>query len=120
MRIILANGTELNPILVRGATSFVQGTKRDTLSFIFPASEDISDLDVAFSEKACDTITILGDDETESVYKGYVIRAELKKAPIEVSPETPETPAVMEERITVSMAQRTYIETQLAALGILK
>ena len=29
---------------------------------------------------------------------------------------TAEAPAVYEERITVSMAQRTYIETQLAML----
>ena len=118
MKIILANGTELNPIVVTGAATSVRGTKRDTLSFVFPGTEDISVLDNAFTDKACETITIIGDDESESIYKAYTIRAELKKAPVEVSPETPETPAVTEERITVSMSQRTYIETQLAALGV--
>ena len=118
MKIILANGKELNPILVKGATTFVQGAKRDTLSFVFPATEDMGALDTAFSESACESIAIIGDDESESIYKGYVIRAELKKAPVEVSPETPEAPAITEERITVSMSQRTYIETQLAILGV--
>lgn len=118
MKIILANGKELNPILVKGASTFVQGAKRDTLYFMFPATESLSYLDVAFTESACESITIIGADDTERIYKGYVIRAELKKAPVEVSPETPESPAVIEDRITVAMAQRTYIETQLAALGI--
>lgn len=119
MKIILANGTELNPLVVRGASSFTQGAKRDTLSFIFSADEDISALDAAFSESACESITIVGDDGSESIYKAYTIRAELKKAPVEVSPATEESEAVMENRITVSMAQRTYTETQLAALNAL-
>ena len=118
MKIILANGTELNPLVVSGASTHTQGARRDTLSFIFSGNEDINALDKAFSESACESITIVGEDESESIYKGYTIRAELKKAPVEVTPETPEAPAVIENRITVSMTQRTYIETQLAALGI--
>lgn len=119
MTIKLANGKELNPIVVKGASSYVQGENRDTLSFIFPASESMEALDDAFTESACETITIIGNDGSESIYKAYTIRAELKKATVEVEPPTAESAAVTEERITVSMSQRTYTESRLAALNIL-
>ncbi len=119
MIIRLANGTELNPIVVTGASSYVKGAKRDVLSFVFPNSESMAALDAAFTDAACETITIIGDDASESIYKAYTIRVELKKAPVEVAPATAESEAVTEERITVSMAQRTYTESQLAALNAL-
>ena len=119
MKIILTNGTELSPILVTGGASYVQGAKRDTLSFIFPATEDMNALDAAFSAANCKKIIIEGDDGGEAVHECYTIRAKLEKALVEVEPATPTTEAVTEERITVSMAQRTYVETQLAALTAL-
>lgn len=119
MKIKLSNGAELNPIMVTGAASQVQGAKRDTLNFIFPATESLEALDAAFTEAACESITIIGDDGSEAIHKAYTIRSELKKAVVEVSPATAENPAVVEERITVAMAQRTYAETQLAALSAL-
>ena len=119
MKVILANGTELNPIVVTGGASHVQGAKRDTLHFIFPATEDMAALDSAFSEAACESITLIGDGGSEAIHKAYTIRAKLEKALVEVTPATAETDAVTEERITVSMAQRTYTETKLAALTAL-
>lgn len=117
MLIKLTNGTELSPIMVTGASRHVQGATRDVLSFLFPATEDLTALDAAFTEGACETITIVEDDGTEYIHKAYTVRAELKKAPVEVSPATAESEAVMEDRITVSMAQRTYTETRLADLS---
>ena len=119
MKIILTNGTELTPIMVTGNTTQVQGARRDTLHFIFPTTYSVAELDVAFSATNCETIFILGDDGGESKHECYTIRAKLEKALVEVEPATPTTEAVTEERITVSMAQRTYVETQLAALTAL-
>ena len=116
MKIILTNGTELSLIMVTGKTSYVQGANRDTLSFIFPATEDMATLDAAFSAANCESIVIVGDDNSEAIHKGYTVRAEMKKANVEVIPATAENEAVCEERITVSMAQRTYAESQLASL----
>ena len=62
MKIILNNGKELSPILVTGGTRMVQGASRDTLNFIFPATEDMAELDSAFSAENCEKITIIGDD----------------------------------------------------------
>lgn len=119
MKIILANGTELNPIVVTGGSSQVQGARRDTLHFVFPATEDMAVLDSAFSATACESINIIGDDGSEAIHKAYTIRAKLEKASVEVTPATAEYESEYEERITVSMAQRTYSETQLAALTAL-
>ena len=116
MKIVLTNGAELNPILVTGAKRDVQGAMRDTLSFVFPASQSMEDLDALFSAANCEKITIVEDEETSHIHNGYTVRAELKKASVVTSPATVETPAVTEERITVSMSQRTYAETQLAEM----
>lgn len=116
MKIILTDNTELNPILVTGGPRFIQGQNRDTLNFIFSATEDINVLDNAFNASNCESITIIGDDESEAVHKGYTIRAELKKESVEITHATESESAVYEDRITVSMSQRTYVESQLTAL----
>ena len=114
MKIILNNGKELSAILVIGGPRMVQGASRDTLNFIFPATEDMAELDSAFSAENCEKITIIGDDGSENIHTGYTIRAEMSKAAVEVTPATESEAAVYEDRITVAMSQRTYAETQLA------
>lgn len=114
MKIILANGTELNPIMVTGGPKYIQGQSRDTLSFIFPADAGMETLDETFSEANCESITIVEDGGIENIHKSYTIRAELSKAAVEVTPATESEAAVYEDRITVAMSQRTYAETQLA------
>ena len=54
--------------------------------------------------------------EQSYLHKGYTIRAGLKKEAVEVTPATEEAEAIYEDRITVSMSQRTYTESQLASL----
>lgn len=119
MKVILENGTELTPILVTGTQIHVQGAKRDSLTFVFPASEGIDTIDTVFSETDCESIKIYDDNGAENIYKYYTIRTKLEKALVEIVPATPEKEAVMEERISVTMAQRTYIENQLALLSAL-
>ena len=115
MKIILANGGELAPIMVTGGKRTVQGADRDTLAFVFSGSEDMTALDAAFDTAACESITIV-EGEEQYVHKGYTVRAELSKKSVEVTPATERTEAVYENRITVAMAQRTYTESQLASL----
>lgn len=119
MKIILTDGTELNPILITGNQAFIQGAKRDILTFVFPATEGMEALDTAFSDTACETITIIDDEGVENIYKSYAIRVKMEKAPVEVAPATAESEAVTEERISISMAQRTYMENKLNALSAL-
>ena len=118
MNIKLTDNTVLTPLVVTGETRLVQGERRDTLNFIFPATEDMAELDAAFSAENCESITIVEDGGAENIHKAYTIRAELKKESVEVTPGNAETEAVFEDRITIAMAQRTYMETKLAEMEV--
>lgn len=113
MKIILTNGTELEAIVVTGSKRTVQGASRDTLCFVFPAETSLEEMDGLFTEENCETITIV-EDENQYVKSGYTIRADLKRESVEVTPATDTEDAVYENRVTVSMAQRTYAEYQMA------
>ena len=123
MKIILANGTELNPIMVTGGGRFVNGSKRDTLSFIFDESASLDELDALFTGENCEKISLFEDGEdgtvTEHIYTGYTIRAELSRTPMVTKEATDTTEAVIENRVTVSMALRNYVEYCLDALKTL-
>ena len=115
MIIKLSNGVELNPITAVGGKNFVQGEDRDTLSFIFPEGTSLDEIDSIFTASNCESITIV-DGEKEYIHKGYTVRAELKRSPEVVTPATDTEAEVIENRVTVSMSQRTYAENQLAAM----
>lgn len=116
MNMKLSDGTVLSPILATGENRFVQGANRDTLNFIFPVSAGMETLDAAFTAANCESITVTDDSGAEYIHKGYTVRAGLKKESVEVTPATEEADAVYEDRITVSMSQRTYTESQLTSL----
>ena len=113
--VILADRTELTALEVSGATQYIQGSNRDALTFVFAASEGMEAMDAAFSPDNCETITIR-DGSEEYTHSGYTVRGSLSKAPVLVTPETADAPAVYEDRITVTMGQRTYVETLLAQI----
>lgn len=113
MKVILANGTELSPISVTGGRRTVQGANRDVLSFVFPAETSMDELDGIFTATSCETVTIV-DGESEYIHNAYTVRADLKRESVEVEPATATDDAVYENRVIVSMGQRTYMETQLA------
>lgn len=116
MTIKLSNGTVLSPILVTGESRYVQGASRDTLSFVFPADAGMEALDAVFTPENCESITVIEDVSAEYIHKGYTIRAGLEKKRVEVKPGTDDVTPVYEDRITVSMSQRTYAEHQLESL----
>lgn len=123
MKIKLANGIELNPIMATGGSRFVQGANRDALTFVFPAETSLDELDGIFTAENCATITITetvveNDVEVQSEYihSGYAVRVELKREPIVVAEATATSEEVVENRVMVTMAQRTYSETRMAYL----
>jgi len=117
MKIVLTNAVELTPILVTGELKYIQGINRDTLTFIFNDSFSMDELDSVFTEDNCGSIVIIGDDGSKAIHTGYTIRAELVKKEVEIQKATEKTEAVVEKRIFVSMAQRTYSETKLASIA---
>ena len=116
MKVIFANGQELDVLQVTGGSRYVYGANRDTLAFIFPATESLNDLDAVFTAANCSKITLRDNDGTDSIHTGYTIRAGLTKAAVETQAESADTAAVYEDRITVAMAQKTYTETLLEGM----
>lgn len=108
MKVILNDGTELTALDISGDYKTVQGETRDCLSFAFPASAGMEALNTAFSSTNCESIRIVEDSGTEHIHTGYVIRVALTLTPAEDEDG--------EGRITVTMAQRTYVEEQLLAI----
>lgn len=117
MKIILSNGVELNALLVTGAKKYVQGANRDALTFIFDDTYDMNSLDSIFTESNCETVVLVDDEGTENLHKGYVLRTELVKKLVVTQEASSDSDEVSETRINVTMAQRTYAETQIAAIA---
>lgn len=116
MKVILANGLEKTALIVTGGQKYTQGASRDALTFVFPETS-MDEIDEAFTDTNCEVITLVGDDGSENLHKGYVIRTELVKKPVVVSGGDDTTPEVTEMRVMVTMAQRTYAETKLASIA---
>lgn len=115
MKVILSNDTELTAIVVNGARRDVQNANRDTLDIVLPSTYSVDEIDNLFNENNCEILTII-DGSKENIYNGYTVRAGLSKDKVKVQEADPITEAIYEDRITVSMSQRTYTETQLASL----
>lgn len=115
MTIKLADGSGLEPIIVSGEKQHIQGETRDALTFVFPAEVGLENIDALLSASACETITVTEGDR-EYRYNGYTVRGTLAQEPVEVTHESAEAEATFENRITITMGQRTYAETQLASL----
>ena len=116
MKVILCNGVELTPNTVTGTKRLVQGASRDTLTFVFPDGTSLDELDNTFSAENCERITIVENDGSEYVHSGYVVRAELKREPVEVAAASDTEPATYQDRVVVAMSRRTYQESQYAEL----
>lgn len=111
----LRNGQEFDVLEVIGQPKYIQGQNRDTLTFIFPGTADMAELDAAFSAGNCDSISVT-DNGFAYLHSGYAIRAELAKVLVETAPAAGEAAAEYTERVKLVMAQRSYHEAQLAAL----
>ena len=112
MKMILANGMELEPLMVTGQKQTVQGMLRDVLTFVFADTVGMDELDGIFTEDACEVIS-LQDEDGEYLHKGYTIRTELKKTAQIAGQGTSEKEEEQVKRVMVSMAQRTYAESQM-------
>lgn len=119
MTVTLNDGTKLNAIQVNGGGRYFQNMQRDTLEFVFSKEEYAFDtLDAYFADENKTQKITLSDGDNSYVHDGYVLRVSMQKAPVVIVPETVKSAQVTEERISVTMAQESYIERQLKALGI--
>jgi hypothetical protein len=117
MKIIFNDGTEMECIQVNGMMRNIQGTNRDSLDVVFsPAIYTIADIDTVFSDPNKLTKITLQNNDSIGVYEHYTLRTGLQLAPFVIEGETPTSPATVEQRITVTIAQKTYSEMQQDSL----
>lgn len=108
MKIYLTDNTELEPLDISGEPATVQGETRDSLTFAFPASAGLQDINSAFTAENCENIRLVEDNGTEHIHTGYVLRAALALTPGEEDGEG---------RITVTMAKRTEVEEKIEKMA---
>lgn len=125
MYITLTDGTQLNLIGASGTHKYIQGANRDTITFEFDGTHSVDELRTLFTPENCETINIVTEETvtdenentsvvtTDNIHEGYVIRAEIGEKMKEITPATGLEAAVTETRVYVTMAQRTYMETEL-------
>lgn len=113
MEIKLADGRTLEALVINGHNIVHQNASRDSLEFVFSKSAySLEEIDRIFQPENTEQI-LIGE---ENLYQDYTLRVRLSLVPVVVSPSTPDTPEVVEERIEVVMAQKTYLEKQIERL----
>jgi len=126
---IIINGTELTGE-VYGTKQHYQNAYRDILTFKIDAEGRSFDATVALftgadeivvEDTRVETIEENGELVTREIAESYVyadytvpVKRAIERE--EVSPETPNSPAVYKDVFVISLAQMTYMEKQLAQL----
>lgn len=114
MQIKFADGTTLDVISLQGSTIFYQGFSRDSIEIQF--SKDVISFDALNTltndaTKTATIVTIDGDNRGE--LDNYTLRVSISVKSVEVPGAEPSDPPTIEERLSVVLAQKTYLETQL-------
>lgn len=113
--LIFKNGATIDFVECYGRNEYVQGSQRSVLDFRFnPNDISLDDVDKMFSADECGKL-IIRDAESEFIHENYNIRVSISKQKFTLATEDGSTEV---EQISVKIAQCTYIEIQLTALGI--
>ena len=117
MQIKFNDGTTLDVLAVNGQSVYFQGANRDSLEIQVDKGKITFDALDALTGDAAKTgkLTIL-DGDKQYGHDNYSIRTELALKPVEVTPATVDSPAVTENRLCVTLTQKTYQEQQVEEL----
>ncbi|MFZ2538161.1 MAG: hypothetical protein WAX04_04600 [Oscillospiraceae bacterium] len=117
MTIRLTNGVEIQAITVNGTTRHFQGQIRDSLEIqLAKDTKSFDELDLLFADSNNTKVIKLIDGETEYIHDNYTLRVEMSLKPVVITNATSTTAEVTEERYSIILAQKTYIELQLDAI----
>jgi hypothetical protein len=117
MELTLNNGTEWNVVAVNGQTRNFQGTNRDALEFQFAKTipQTFEDLDMIFANPENTKRITLQNEKGSFLYENYTLRVSMSLIPVIISTD-PTGPEVTEERYSIIMAQKSYMELQVESL----
>ena len=119
MNIIFKNNTSFEYLNAVETEQHFNGSNRRTLTFECAVGViSVDELNTLISdEENTATITLTNEDIT-NIYDGYVLKCKCGIENKLIQAETPETPAVYEDRLIFKLGKRTYIEQQLHKLGL--
>lgn len=119
MKIKFANGTEMEYLEALETEEYFNGSNRRTLTVTASTSASLDKLYAMLTEENLANITLTNEEANVSnVYDGYVLLLSCGMQSVLTAEETTDTPALYEQRLIVKLGKRTYIEQQLAALGV--
>lgn len=127
MKAIFGNGAEVTYQNAIETEEHWGGSSRRTLTFTCaPDAVSIDTLNAVLSD-AANTATLTLTDTVASeksattvtnIYDGYTLKLAVGIDKMLVQPETPDSAAVYEDKLVFKLGRPTYIEAQMAKLGL--
>ena len=135
MRAIFGNGAEVTYLDAIETEEFWGGSSRRTLTFTCaPDTVSIDALNTILSDTAnTQTLTLVGaiaaqeeqngktiatEIPVTNIYENYTLKLSVGIDRVLVQPESPDSAAVYADKLVFKLGRPTYLEQQMAALGI--
>lgn len=119
LKMKFANGEMQGYLMALETEEYYNGSSRRTLTFeIARDTADLERLDALCTEENLTKLELINEEEgVSNIYDGYVLKLKVGVEPVLETAETPDTPAVYENRVILKLGKLTYIESRLKALG---
>ena len=119
MNIKFANGTNFEYLNALETEERYNGSSRRTLTFECEVGViGVDELNNLLNDEKNTIMIELSSNEVTNIHEGYVLKLKCGIENKLIQAETPETPAVYEDRLIFKLGKRTYIEEQLHKLGL--
>ena len=128
MRVIFGNNAEVTYLDAIETEEFWGGSSRRTLKFTCAADAvSIDALNAILSDTAnTETLALQGavvtpegkEQAVTNLYEGYTMKLSVGIDSVLVQPESPDSAAVYADRLVFTLGRPTFIEQQLAKLGL--
>lgn len=118
--ITFANGKTINYTFFERTQPYFMGARREGVKCTMLADEmGLAEINEMLNdENAVAEFVVEGQDGTQEIKTGYVIKKEVSVKNECVQPETDESPAVYADVLCFELCKRTYIENLLSRMGI--
>lgn len=114
MNIKFKNGTSFEYLNALETEEYFNGTNRRTLTFeCSPGVVKIDELNAMISDEANTSYIELSNGNVTNIYDGYILKLKCGIENKLIQAETPDTPAVYEDRLIFKLGKRTYLEQML-------
>lgn len=121
MKAIFENGKSVQYENAIETEEYWGGTNRRTLTFTCaPDAVSVDDLNALLGDAANTAALSLENEELgiTNVYENYTMKLKVGVERQLTQPESPESPAVYADKLVFKLGKPTYIEQQLARLGL--